>query len=141
MGKVFVLRQGAVALKDPPPIEEKSGSKWLTLASEFHVQVRAACQRITLKVVAADLGVEECTVSNWLACTPGRGFPPPRLILYLLAHPLVGDELARWMMSRAGYLPPVRPFAEARLAAIEQALARNPDTQRAIYESAFGVAP
>lgn len=141
MGQVIVLFQSAAVALQPQRVEEKpedEGAYWLGLGNEFHVEIRAACARITQKVVAADLGVTEGTVSNWLACTPGRGFPPPRLVLYLLRH---SDELARWVMGRAGFLPPERPHVldqGERLRRIEGALAANPDVQRAVYDRAFG---
>jgi hypothetical protein len=62
---------------------QEEQQRWASLADEYHQQVRLAADDVGRKTVAIDLGKDLSTVSNWLACEPGRGFPPPVLLLYL----------------------------------------------------------
>jgi hypothetical protein len=56
---------------------------WTALADEYHEEIRKAAAAVGRKNIATDLGNDLSTVSNWLSCEPGRGFPPPKLLLYL----------------------------------------------------------
>lgn len=109
---------------------------------ELHHQLRLAADEVGRKATAIDLGVDLSTVSNWLSCENGRGFPPPKLVLYLGRR---SERLARWItVTGWGYLPPERPQVmtpEERLRRLEEALAANPDVQTAVYVRAFGSKP
>lgn len=56
---------------------------WQMLADEYHQQIRTAADDVGRKKMAADLGKDLSTISNWLSCEAGRGFPPPMALLYL----------------------------------------------------------
>jgi hypothetical protein len=76
---------------------------WAALTDEYHHEIRKAADQWGRKTIAWDLGVDLSTVSNWLSCENGRGFPPPRLMLYLRDKV---PTLAAWENDHAGYLPP-----------------------------------
>lgn len=78
---------------------------WAALADDYHHEIRKAADVVGRKTVASDLGVDLSTVSNWLSCETGRGFPPPRLLVYLRDK---APALAVWEADHAGYLPPQR---------------------------------
>ncbi len=109
-----------------------------SLADEFHNKIREACDVLGRKSIALDLGVDLSTLSNWLSCEQGRGFPPPKLVLYLGAR---HDPLAQWLAKTWGYLPIEKPHQmteSEELRRLKAALAANPDIERAIREKAFG---
>lgn len=72
--------------------------RWIALTDDYHQQIRNAADRAGRKAIATDLGVDLSTVSNWLSCESGRGFPPPRLLLYLRQR---AAELSSWEAEHA----------------------------------------
>jgi hypothetical protein len=108
------------------------------LVDEYHQEIRIAADELGRKAIALELSVDLSTVSNWLSCEPGRGFPPPKLLLLLRRR---SHRLATWEAVQADYVPPQRVqqlTAEQELSRIKEALAANPDVQAAVYQRAFG---
>ena len=69
-----------------------------SLADEYHTEIRRAADQVGRKAIAIDIGVDLSTVSNWLSCENGRGYPPPRLLLYLRKRI---PELQAWESTHA----------------------------------------
>lgn len=72
--------------------------RWAALADDYHEQIRQAATVVGRKTIAIDLGKDLSTVSNWLSCETGRGFPPPVLLLYLREK---HQPLAAWERENA----------------------------------------
>lgn len=102
------VRLAARRLADEDRKQQETQRHWQDLADEYHHEIRKAAEVVGRKAIATDLGVDLSTVSNWLSCEVGRGFPPPRLILYLRDK---APALVAWESDRAGYLPPTRKEA------------------------------
>lgn len=77
---------------------QETQQRWAMLADDYHQQIRKAAADIGRKKIAEDLGVDLSTVSNWLSCEVGRGYPPPRLLLYLRAN---STDLGSWEADHA----------------------------------------
>ncbi len=108
------------------------------LADEYHGEIRRAADALGRKAIATDIGVDLSTVSNWLSCEQGRGFPPPRLLLHLRKH---WPPLLAWEADHADHLPPVRKetaidereaLAEIERQVLPELGKRNADTVREI---------
>jgi hypothetical protein len=97
------VRLAARRLADEDRKQQETQRSWQDLADEYHHEIRKAVEEVGRKAIATDLGVDLSTVSNWISCEVGRGFPPPRLLIYLRKR---SPSLIAWESDRAGYVPP-----------------------------------
>lgn len=72
--------------------------RWQALTDEYQDEIRSAAGVVGRKAIATDLGMDLSTVSNQLSCEPGRGYPQPRMLLYL-RHKV--PQLAAWEREHA----------------------------------------
>jgi transcriptional regulator with XRE-family HTH domain len=138
MPEQTALFRNSKALEEEARKQEEVQRKWAARADSLHHEVRAAVKRLGAKNVAGDLGVDQSTLSNWQAAETGRGFPPPRLLIYLAdADKDFGIALA----AASDHLPPERKHdftPEEELRRIKASLASNPDVEKLVMDRAFG---